>query len=75
VWQPLKSISELDAGAVSAGEAISICKRAIEALTLLMIAYGKAESMDENPDEKYRDLTTYWGQFLNTLMTKVKNVI
>jgi hypothetical protein len=75
MWQPLKSISELDAGAVSADDAIGVCKRAVEALTLLFIAYGKAESMDVNPDEKYRDLTSYWGQFLNTLMSNVKNVI
>lgn len=75
MWQPLKTISELDAGAVSADDAIGVCKRAVEALTLLFIAYGKAESMDTNPDEKYRDLTSYWGQFLNTLMSNVKNVI
>jgi hypothetical protein len=75
MWEPIKSISERDTDNISKDEVIATCKRTIEALTLLLIAYGKAESMDEKPDDKYRDLTGYWGQFLNTLMTKVKNVI
>lgn len=75
MWLPLKSIGELDPVRISVDDVSHVCKRAIEALTLLLIAYGKAESMDENPEEKYRDLTSYWGQFLNTLMSKVKNVI
>ena len=36
--------------------------------------YGKAQSMDNQPD-KYEDLTSYWGQFVDTLMGKVKDVI
>jgi len=75
MWEPVNSIAQKDAGTISVDEAISTCKRTIEALTLLLISYGKAESMEENPDEKYRDLTMYWGQFLNSLMTKVKNII
>ncbi len=50
-------------------------KRTIEALTLLIIAYGKAESMDENPRERYGDLRIYWGQFSESLMGKVKDII
>jgi hypothetical protein len=75
MWEPIKSISERNSDSISNEEVISTCKRTIEALTLLLIAYGKAESMEENPDDKYRDLTGYWGQFLNTLLSKVKNVI
>ncbi|HET6253248.1 MAG TPA: ATP-binding protein [Puia sp.] len=74
MWQPIKSISQQDPNNISADEVISISKRTIEALTLLLITYGKAESMDENPDEKYRDLTNYWGQFLYTMMGKVKDI-
>ncbi len=28
--------------------------------------------MDEDP-EKYEDLTQYWGQFMDTLLSKVKS--
>ena len=75
MWEPLKAISDSDASAVTGAEAVQAARRSIEALTLLLIAYGKAESMDENPGERYGDLTSYWGQFLSTLMTKVKGVI
>jgi hypothetical protein len=75
MWEPIKRITEGDPSTLPADEVIASCKRTIEALTLLLIAYGKAESMDENPEEKYRDLTGHWGQFLETLMGRVKDVI
>ena len=75
MWQPIKSIAESDAGTVTGDEAVNVARRTIEALTLLLIGYGKAESMDENPEAQYRNLTNYWGQFLDTLMSKVKNVV
>ena len=31
--------------------------------------------MHPNPVEQYGDLTQYWGQFLGTLLNKVKNVL
>lgn len=37
-------------------------------LDLLIVAYAKAESMDENPDEKYGNLRTEWGMFLYNLI-------
>jgi hypothetical protein len=75
MWEPLKDISQRDAGSVSGDDAVKAARRTIEALTLLFIAYGKAESMDSDPVERYTDLTSYWGQFLDTMMTKVKGVI
>jgi hypothetical protein len=75
MWEPVKLISERDPAIVTPEDAIMACKRTIEALTLLLIAYGKAESMVDDPDEKYRDLTNQWGGFLHTLMTNVKNVL
>jgi hypothetical protein len=75
MWEPLKDISQRDAGNVSGDEAVKAARRTIEALTLLLIAYGKAESMHEDPKQQYSDLTNYWGQFLDTMMTKVKGVI
>jgi hypothetical protein len=74
MWEPLSQVANRDLGTTSIEDAVAACKRAVETMTLLLIAYGKAESMDENPDDNYRDLTNYWGQFLNTLMSKVKNV-
>ena len=75
MWEPLKDIAQRDGGNVSGDEAVKAARRTIEALTLLLIAYGKAESMDDDPQSRYSDLTMYWGQFLDTLMTKVKGVI
>lgn len=74
MWEPLKDVADRAAGTVSGEEAVRVARRTIEALTLLLIAYGKAESMEENPHEQYGDLRSYWGQFLDTLLGKVKNV-
>ena len=41
----------------------------------MLVAYGKAESMNENPHEQYGELRSYWGMFLDSLMGKVKDVI
>ena len=75
MWSPVKKLSETDATLISVEDAKQASKRTIEALTLLLIAYAKAESMDDDPEEHYRPLTSYWGIFLNTLMTKVKDVL
>ena len=75
MWEPLKAISERDPGTVSGDEAVKTARRSVEAMSLLLIAYGKAESMNSNPVEQYGDLTQFWGQFLGTLLNKVKNVL
>lgn len=75
MWAPLKAISERDAGTVSGDEAVKAARRSVEAMQLMLVAYGKAESMNANPVEQYGDLTQYWGQFLGTLLNKVKNVL
>ncbi|MBG1252222.1 ATP-binding protein [Burkholderia pseudomallei] len=74
MWTPIRELAEREPGAVSGEEATRAARRALEALQLLVIAYAKAESMDPNPSERYDDLTMYWGQFLATLMNKVKDV-
>jgi Histidine kinase-, DNA gyrase B-, and HSP90-like ATPase len=73
LWQPLGDIAGMSAGAVSGEEAVKAAKRAVEGLVLMVIAYGKAMSMSDKPDD-YDDLTSYWGQFLDTLMGRVKDV-
>jgi hypothetical protein len=75
LWAPIKEIAELDPGLVSGEQAVRTARRTIEALTLLIVAYGKAESMDEDPRDHFGDLRNYWGQFLETLLGKVKNVV
>ncbi len=75
VWEPIKSISEQDPGAISGEEALKVCRRSLEALTLLLISYGKATSMKEDPIEAYNDLTNYWGMFLSNLMKTVKDTV
>ena len=40
----------------------------------MVLAYGKAMSMSSSPGE-YSDLTSYWGQFIDTLMGKVSGVV
>ncbi|MEQ1858867.1 MAG: ATP-binding protein [Chthoniobacteraceae bacterium] len=75
MWEPTKEIATRGAGGITVEEAVKASRRTIEALELLVIAFGKAQSMDENPDERYSDLTPYWGQFLDTLMGRIKGLI
>lgn len=75
VWEPLKDVTSSSPGTLSPDAAIKATRRALEALTLLLVAYGKAESMHETPREQYGDLRAYWGQFLDSMMSKVKNVM
>ncbi len=75
MWAPLKSIADRDGGTVSGDEAVQAARQTIEALTLLLITYGKAESFNDNPAEAYGDLLMFWGQFLSSLMSKVKGVL
>jgi hypothetical protein len=74
LWQPLSQLAASNPGAVSGEDAVKAARRAVEGLALMVVAYGKAQSMNERPDE-CDDLTTYWGQFIDTLMGKVKDVL
>jgi len=73
VWEPLKEVAEQDGGVVSAEVAASTARRAVEALTQLVIAYGKAEAMHPTPHEQYGTLRDYWGMFLDHLLGSVKH--
>jgi hypothetical protein len=73
MWEPLSGISQMSAAMVSGEQAVKASRRCVEAMTLMIAAYGKAESMDENPREKYGDLRNFWGQFLDTLMVRIKD--
>lgn len=75
IWEPLKAIADSEPGTQYTAETIGTARRTVEALTLLLIAYGKAESMNEHPADQYGELRDYWGMFLDTLLGKVKNVL
>jgi hypothetical protein len=75
MWEPVREIASLEPGVVSGADAVKAARRTIEALSLLLIAYGKAESMHESPQEQYGELRSFWGHFLDSLMSKVKGVV
>ncbi|MBE4487444.1 hypothetical protein HJZ14_09715 [Vibrio parahaemolyticus] len=72
VWAELKNIADKSEGEVSGADAVQTAKQALNGLTLMLVAFAKAQAMDEDP-EKYEDLTQYWGQFMDTLLSKVKS--
>lgn len=71
LWGPLNAIAEMSPGEISGEDAAKAARRAVEGLALMVVAYGKAQSMSHDPSD-YDDLTMYWGQFVDTLMGKVK---
>lgn len=75
LYAPIKAISDQDPGTVSGVEAVQTARRTVEALTVLIAAYGKAESMNENPLEAYGMLRDFWGMFLAQMMSDVRNVL
>lgn len=75
MWAPLRAIADSEPGARHSSDSVLTARRTIEALTLMLIAYGKAESMHENPNEQYGELRDYWGMFLDSMMGKVKDVL
>ena len=75
MWEPLLALSKRDPTEVTGEESVKAARRSVEALSLLLISYAKAETMNANPEEQYGDLRAYWGQFLDSLLFKVKDVI
>lgn len=75
MWEPLSGIANATPSSVSPEQAQKTARRAVEALTLLLITYGKAESMHEDPQEQYEALRDYWGMFLDSMLGKVKDVL
>ena len=74
VWEPLREVAT-NASAMTVDQMSRAGRRGVEAMALMLVAYGKAESMDESPHERYGELRSYWGMFLDSLMGKVKDVI
>jgi hypothetical protein len=74
LWEPIRTIADSDSSAITGQDAVRAASRTIEALTLLLVAYGRAESMHRNPVDQYEDLLNHWGQFLSTMLGKIKHV-
>lgn len=74
LWQPIFAIAQRPPSEVTGDEAVAVARRTHEALTLMLMAYSKSEAMHETPHDHYGDLRNFWGQFLDSLMSKVKNV-
>jgi hypothetical protein len=74
MWEPLKNLSSKDSGSISGMEAKDISRRAIEALSLLIIAYGKAGSLNPTAYSDYSELTNQWGTYLDLFLKNIKDV-
>jgi len=72
MYAPLR---ELSREGVRDGKTADVARRAIEAVTLLLMAYAKAETMVVDPDETYGDLRTWWGKYTDRFMAKIKDVL
>ena len=75
LYGPLRTLSQQDPATVLGEDAVGTARRAAEAITLLIIAYAKAESMHDDRETAYNELRTWWGNFTNTLLGKVKDVL
>jgi hypothetical protein len=63
----------MSADEVSPTQAIAAGRQAVEALTVLITAYARAEGMNPTPSEAYGELRNHWGWYLETLLTRVKD--
>lgn len=63
IYDPVRDMASRPAAEVEGSEALRLLRRVEVALDALIMAYAKAENMDREPDQKYADLRSYWGQF------------
>ena len=72
MYEPLRKLADdTDQGSSQRATA----RRAIEAITLLLVAYAKAEAQNEHPNDQYGELRTWWGIFTERFMSKIKDVL
>lgn len=65
IYDPLsqmasRSVADIESAGSSVLELLQKVERGIE---WLLMGYAKAENMDRDPDGKYADLRSFWGQF------------
>ncbi|GGZ09852.1 hypothetical protein CP967_15300 [Streptomyces nitrosporeus] len=74
MYEPLNALSK-DVTMANAPSLQTTARRAIEAITLLLVAYAKAESMHDTPNEQYGQLRKQWGGFAELYLNKIKDVL
>ncbi|MFC8720125.1 ATP-binding protein [Kitasatospora sp. NPDC057198] len=72
LYEPLKALSK---ESESLSEAPATARRAVQAITLLLVAYAKAESMHETPVDQYKELRKWWGTFTDQYLTKINHIL
>lgn len=75
LWLPLRELGSMSADEVSPTQAIAAGRQAVGALTLMITAYAKSEGMNPKPGEAYGELRNHWGAFLETLLTRVQDIL
>lgn len=73
MYQPLRALSRGESTSVK--DVPAAARRAVEAVTLLLVAYAKAESMSDEPTESYGELRQWWGNFTDKFLAKIKDVL
>lgn len=63
VYQPVKELADKDPSQLDAPQVLELARKIEVALDVLFMAYAKAENMDADPETRYGDLRSYWGQF------------
>lgn len=76
IYYPLKNIACSDSENINADDLIYFSRLITSGIDVLLMAYGKAENMTENPDEIYSDLRSYWGintaAYVRELLKEIK---
>ncbi|MFC5247362.1 ATP-binding protein [Streptomyces nigrescens] len=72
-WVPLTELVDAKPGTLGAEEIRRRAHRVLDALSLMLLAYARAEAMDPSSDARYGQLRGYWGMFLHTLMSTGKD--
>ncbi|MFD8248461.1 MULTISPECIES: ATP-binding protein [Nocardia] len=67
VYEPIKKVADEGATNLAPEEMAELARRTQSAIDLLFMAYAKAESMYEDPDQ-FDQLRTYWGMFSGALL-------
>ncbi|MCC9309125.1 ATP-binding protein [Kitasatospora sp. RB6PN24] len=75
MYAPLRALSQQDPTTVTTQQAADTARRAAEAITLLLVAYARAEAQHPDPAEHYGDLRQWWGNLTDRLLFKVKDVL
>ncbi|MGW4624537.1 ATP-binding protein [Streptomyces rubiginosohelvolus] len=74
MYEPLRKLAD-ESSQSGNTRAASTARRAVEAITLLLVAYAKAESQHENPNEEFAELRTWWGMFADRYLSRIKDVL